>query len=120
MDAKKKHKEEVTKQIGERIRRVRKEKQITQEELSERVSEQMNANTISGIELGKGDPKISTIYAIARALKVSLVELVDVNNPKIGLSETEAQQQEIVFGLLKRLNEKDRERAIRILSAINK
>lgn len=110
--------EKITKRIGERIRKVRKEQKITQEALSALADEQMNANTISSIERGEGNPKIKTIYAISRALKVSLAELVDVDNPKIGLSAVEEEQQEILWGLLRRMTEKERERAIRVLTAI--
>ena len=59
--------------LGKRIRRARKDKKISQEELADRVG--LHYTTISRIERGISNPPVQTISKIARALKVSLSDL---------------------------------------------
>ena len=63
----------VNEKLGKRIRRARKDKKISQEELADRVG--LHYTTISRIERGISNPPVQTISKIARALKVSLSDL---------------------------------------------
>lgn len=66
----------ITKQIGNNIRMERKKQKLTQEQLAERSNEIMNVNTISCIERGIGNPKIQTLFEIAKGLGISLSEMM--------------------------------------------
>lgn len=63
--------------IGRRIASLRKAKGVSQEELA--ASCNRVVNTISNLERGLGDPKISTLRKIAHSLDVNLLELLDVD-----------------------------------------
>ena len=56
--------------IGSRIRSIREKKKITQIALSEMVG--ISDRELSNIEIGKVNPRFHTVYAISRALEVSL------------------------------------------------
>lgn len=60
--------------LGKKIAVLRKEKRFSQEELAD-ISGKM-INTISNIERGLADPKITTLMALAKALNVSLQDLL--------------------------------------------
>jgi len=61
--------------IGENIKRIRKEKGISQDRLSKRAD--LALNTIVNIELGKNpNPTIETLQKIANALEVSIEKLL--------------------------------------------
>lgn len=62
------------KKIGERIRQVRKEKNITQEKLAELAK--VDPKSIVDIESGKRNPTVKTINKISQALKVPLSNLL--------------------------------------------
>lgn len=68
-------KENIIKQLGRNIQLARKRQNLTQEKLAERSSEVMNANSISVIERGQGNPKLKTLIGISSGLGVSLSEL---------------------------------------------
>jgi len=57
--------------FGQRLRDIRKSKKLSMQNLAN-IAE-MERVQISRIELGKTNPKLSTIYALARALEVSPV-----------------------------------------------
>ncbi len=61
------------KSFGKRVADVRKSKNITQNELAEKVG--MSVVTIAYIETGKRWVRLSTLDKIARALKVDVAEL---------------------------------------------
>lgn len=60
--------------VGDNVSRIRKERGLTQEGLSEISG--LSQQYISGLERGKRNPTIVTIFEIAQALNVSHVELV--------------------------------------------
>lgn len=62
--------------VGENIRRIRKEKGLTQKQLGELCNPQTSESTIRKYELGILNPKIETIDKIASALSVSPYEMV--------------------------------------------
>lgn len=59
--------------IGENIRRIRKERGLTQKELGELCG--MNEANVRKYELGKANPKIETIDRIASALNVPIIQI---------------------------------------------
>ena len=65
---------DMRKLVGSNTARIRKDKGLTQEQLAERSG--LSQQYISGLENGRRNPTIVTIYEIATALGVSHVELV--------------------------------------------
>lgn len=62
-----------SKKIGEKIRKYREEKNITQEDLA--LSAGLNRAYIGYIERGERNPSTETIAKIAKALKIQIHEL---------------------------------------------
>jgi len=65
---------DMRKLVGDNVCRIRKEKGLTQEKLSELSG--LSQQYISDLERGKRNPTIVTIYEIAMAMKVSHLDLV--------------------------------------------
>lgn len=65
---------DMRKLVGRNAARIRTEKGLTQEQLAERSG--LSQQYLSGLERGKRNPTIVTIYEIASALGVSHVDLV--------------------------------------------
>lgn len=63
--------------VGENIRRIRKEKGLTQKQLGELCNPQIAEANIRKYELGKANPKIETIDKIASALGVNIVDIME-------------------------------------------
>ena len=61
--------------IGENIRKIRKEKKLTQKELGKLCG--MSEAQIGQYENGLRNPKMETLKKIAKALKVSSFDLID-------------------------------------------
>ena len=62
------------KKLGENIRRIRLEKDMTQGDLCRKL--EVDRAYMSNIESGKKNPTLSTIERIAKALNVSIEELI--------------------------------------------
>jgi transcriptional regulator with XRE-family HTH domain len=65
---------DMRKLVGRNFARLRREKRLTQEELEARSG--FSQQYLSGLELGKRNPTVVTLYELAQALGVSHVELV--------------------------------------------
>jgi transcriptional regulator with XRE-family HTH domain len=65
---------DMRKLIGRNAARIRKERGLTQEQLAERSG--LSQQYLSGLERGRRNPTIVTLYEIATALGVSHVDLV--------------------------------------------
>jgi transcriptional regulator with XRE-family HTH domain len=65
---------DMRKLVGRNAARLRKERGLTQEDLAERCG--LSQQYLSGLEQGRRNPTIVTIYEIANALGVSHVDLV--------------------------------------------
>ena len=63
--------------IGLKIKLLRNNKKISQEELGFKAG--LNKNSIGSIERGESSPTIDTLAQIAKALEISLVDLVDTS-----------------------------------------
>ena len=64
---------DIYKRFGEQVKKIRKEKSMTQERLAELIDR--DPRTIVAIEAGDRNPTLNTIYKIAQALKITLTEL---------------------------------------------
>jgi transcriptional regulator with XRE-family HTH domain len=67
---------DVTKKFGERMKQLRKKKELSQEKLALDID--MDLTSVNEIENGHRSPKLITMYKIAQALGVSLSELTDI------------------------------------------
>lgn len=65
----------IQKQFGARVRELRREQGLTQEQLAEKVG--LHWTYIGGIERGVRNPALKNIHAIAKALDVPLKVLFD-------------------------------------------
>lgn len=64
--------------LGERVRTLRKERQLGQEPLADLAS--LHRTHIYSIEKGRANPSFETLLKVADALEVSLSELVDIED----------------------------------------
>jgi XRE family transcriptional regulator, regulator of sulfur utilization len=64
---------ELQKKFGKRLRYLRRERDITQEQLAELTS--LSVNSISMIEKGKTAPSLETLAKLAKGLNVEVGEL---------------------------------------------
>lgn len=62
--------------IGKRIKELRIASGISQQELAGEID--YEKSNMSRLESGRVNPKIATLYKVAKALKISVTELVDV------------------------------------------
>lgn len=67
-------KQEITTAVGKRIRQIRHARAISQEELAFRAD--LNPAYFGQVERGEKCPTIDTLFKIARALNISLLELL--------------------------------------------
>lgn len=65
---------DMRKLVGRNAERIRRERGLTQEQLAERSG--LSQQYLSGLERGRRNPTIVTIFELATALEVSHVELV--------------------------------------------
>jgi transcriptional regulator with XRE-family HTH domain len=65
---------DMRKLVGRNAARIRKEKGLTQEQLAEKCG--LSQQYLSGLEQGRRNPTIVTIYELATALGVSPIDLV--------------------------------------------
>ena len=73
---------DMRKLVGGNAARIRREKRMTQEELAEKSG--LSQQYISGLERGRRNPTIVTLYELATALGVSHVDLVKPEDPLEG------------------------------------
>lgn len=69
-------KTEFLKDIGKKIRKVRLEKGLTQLDIVGRMHGDIDVTNISRIESGRTNPTIFTLYRLADALEVSILDLL--------------------------------------------
>lgn len=65
---------DMRKLVGKNFARIRREKGLTQEQIEERSG--FSQQYLSGLERGKRNPTVITLYELAQVLGVSHVELV--------------------------------------------
>lgn len=69
---------DMRKLVGRNFARLRREKGLTQEKIEERSG--LSQQYLSGLERGKRNPTVITLYELAQALGVCHVELVKPDN----------------------------------------
>ncbi|WP_332032788.1 helix-turn-helix domain-containing protein [Kaistella sp.] len=69
-------KAELLKNIGKKIRKVRLDKGLTQLDLVGKMQGDIDVTNISRIESGRTNPTIFTLYRLADALEVSILDLL--------------------------------------------
>jgi transcriptional regulator with XRE-family HTH domain len=73
---------DMRKLVGRNFARLRREKGLTQEQIEERSG--LSQQYLSGLERGKRNPTVITLYELAQALGVSHVELVKPEGERAG------------------------------------
>jgi transcriptional regulator with XRE-family HTH domain len=68
--------DEFTMKLGKRLKEVRKQKGLTQQELAEKAS--LHLTYVSHLELGKYHPTVFVMMKISKALGVSMNDLTDL------------------------------------------
>jgi transcriptional regulator with XRE-family HTH domain len=63
--------------VGRNFARIRREKGLTQEQMAERSG--FSQQYLSGLEQGRRNPTVATLYELAQALGVSPVELIQTD-----------------------------------------
>lgn len=66
------------KELGKRLKQIRREKQITQEALA--LESSISRSHIAMIEAGKRDITVSALFKISRALNVTLTDIFSFDN----------------------------------------
>jgi transcriptional regulator with XRE-family HTH domain len=68
--------ESYRKRVGRRLVELRRQAELTQAEVAERAG--ITRQHVGLLELGSKDPKLSTMFALARAFGVSVAKIVDL------------------------------------------
>jgi len=102
--------------FGLRLKAIRREKKLTQEELAARIGRSVDA--LSNIERGKSLPSFSTIEQLCQALDVPLKTLFDVHETPV--LRHRAQLMEDLLSIARRLPETDLELAVEQIRAISR
>lgn len=76
---------QMLKTLGRRIAKLRKQKGMSQEDFADTSGKMIN--TISNIERGLSDPKVTTLMSISQALNISIEELFSENKPQQSTEE---------------------------------
>jgi transcriptional regulator with XRE-family HTH domain/quercetin dioxygenase-like cupin family protein len=75
--------------VGQRIREVRLHRGLTLRGLARAVG--VSASLVSQIETGKSQPSVSTLYAITKALDISVEDVFDTNDGAVGAGPPRAE-----------------------------
>ena len=116
----KKKKNELTILIGKRISLLRKSLGLSQQDIEDKSSlingeKSVKYRTLSLIEQGYGEPKITTLYEISKTLNISLAYLLDISQEN---EATDVQMKSVE--IFQRMDNKTQEIALKILSALIK
>ena len=71
-------KSEIARKLGQRVRALRRERDLTQERLAE--AAHLSVNYISGVERGFYSPSLTALAAVAKALNVEIKDLFDFHD----------------------------------------
>ena len=69
---------ELNRAFGEHLRKLRTGKKLSQEELANFAN--VPISQIGRIERGEGNPTLSTLFSLSKALNVDLKDLIDFNH----------------------------------------
>jgi len=105
---------ETKKRLGLRLKAIRKEKKLTQDELAARIGRSVDA--VSNIERGKSLPSFSTVEQLCQALEVPLKVLFDFDDTP--MLHHRAQLLEQVMSVARSLSDADLELASKIITVL--
>jgi len=100
---------DIKKQLGQRIKEIRKSKNLTQEKLAENIG--IESNNLSRLESGKNYPSAETVSKLAKALGVAVYELFIFSSIK-----SHEEMLEEIYGKLKN----DKSLTLKVYSYIKK
>jgi DNA-binding XRE family transcriptional regulator len=106
---------DIEKLIGVQIAKIRKEREITQEQLAESVD--VATETISRLERGVSIPSLRTLAKISQALHASLKDLFDFEYPQKSVSVIEKESMKLL-AYLKTKKADDIKMCYRILKSL--
>lgn len=121
--ANKKKKNDLTIHIGKQIASIRKKQGLSQQAVEDKTSiisndDSIKYRTLSLIEQGYGEPKITTLNKIASALNVSLIELFDIEE-NVSINQPDKLLKE-AHTLLKKLDTETLKLIIKLLYLLKK
>ena len=100
---------DIKEMIGSRIKEIRNKKELTQEQLSERID--INPKYLSSIERGKENPTLNTFINLAESLEVDIGEIFDFVQ-----IEDPSKRKSLIRSLLKEADNDQLKLAFKILS----
>ena len=98
--------------IGNKIKKLREEKRLTQKELAEEM--ELAQSTIAMLESGKKEGSTKTLKKLADFFNVTLDYLISEDEEKDKITEYE-EQSKIFFSKFGKLSEKDRNKIIKMI-----
>lgn len=105
-------KQQIMEATAERIRRLRKQRDMSQEELALRAG--INTVYFGQIERGQKCPTVDTLYKIAAGLEVPLPDLLRFDPPQSDIGDADA----YVAQLMKRIPPSKVTQVIKVLEAV--
>ncbi len=95
----------LNRQLGERIKKIRKTVRLTQERLAEKTN--LSVEYISRLERGVAQPSFKTLAVIAEALDVTIKDFFDFNGPVsfIDKKQDALQKKEYINAILSELKD---------------
>ena len=102
--------------IGEQIRRYRREQDLTQAELADRVG--INKQNISRYESGRVEPRKTTLRKLAEVFGISIDELMGTIAPANDDAVPQDPKLLKLIGEVEKLPEKDKEALIRLITIV--
>lgn len=107
--------EQILKNLGSRIADLRRQKGLSQEAFAE-ISGKM-INTVSNIERGLSDPKITTLMSFSKALGISLGELF-ADGAYRQNEENLPEDVLVIIGIIKKMDKKSRRVILKQIQAL--
>ena len=106
----------IQKKLGQRLRELRKRTGLTQAELAVHCGKTIEMQRIGEIERGERNATLQTIDRLAKALKIEPAELFLFRPQQVGKSMSLLDSR--IVDLWKGADEKQRQKAVRVLSEI--
>jgi len=100
--------------LGKRVQRLRQKVGLSQEQLAERAG--ISPKNISELENGRGNPTLSSLEGLARALSISMAELFDLEHERSSPEEIRRELQ----SLINEVSDEDRKIFYRLLRGLTK
>lgn len=73
------NKEFVLKKVGKKIREIRLEKGLTQQDVAARIQGSTDATNISRLEAGRSNPTVFMLHRLSLVFEVPMKKLIDVD-----------------------------------------